>query len=172
MSKASDLPARRLSVPWAFVPAALLLTSAVGVGGMAIVAIRDPNFATEPDYYQKAILWDQTQAQAAENQRLSYRLLLPPSLKFDKHGRVTLELELRERLGQPISGARITADAFANAYSGDIVRLAFSERTPGVYQAVLSVHQRGVWVFRISALAGTEHFTADLRADLVPGGAA
>jgi nitrogen fixation protein FixH len=172
MSTASDPPASRLRLPWAFVPAALLLTSALGVGGMAIVAVRDPNFATEPDYYQKAIRWDQTQAQAAENQRLGYRLVLPESVKFDERGRATVELKLSDRQGQSIRGARIVAEAFANAYSGDINQLAFSERTPGVYQASLTVHHRGVWVFRISALAGATHFTADLRTDLVPGGAA
>jgi nitrogen fixation protein FixH len=172
MTTTSDPPASRRRLPWAFVPAALLLTSALGVGGMALVAVRDPNFATEPDYYQKAIRWDRTQAQAAENQRLGYEILLPESIRFDTQGRATLELKLNDRLGQPIRGATLSGEAFANAYSGEIAPIAFSERAPGEYQASFQVRHRGLWVFRIAARAGADQFTADVRVDLLPGGAA
>ena len=35
---------RRVRLPWALVPVALLLSSTVGLGSMAIVAARDPHF--------------------------------------------------------------------------------------------------------------------------------
>lgn len=165
-------PSRRVRLPWALVPVALLLSSALGVGAMAVVAARDPHFATEPDYYKKAISWDQTQAQAASNQRLGYAVELPGRITFDAQGRATLELTVRDRLGQPVTGARVTAQAFANAYSGRLVQAVFEERSDGHYRAQLTVNHPGQWVFEVVGEAAGERFTADLRADLIAGGSA
>jgi hypothetical protein len=161
---------RRVRLPWALVPVALLVSSALGVGSMALVAIRDPHFATEPDYFQKAIGWERTQAQAAVNQRLGYLLTAPATLAIDEQGNATMELALRDRLGQPVSGARLVGNAFANAYSGATVSLVFEERRAGHYLTKLRVAHSGQWVFQISGVAGDERFTADIRADLLPGG--
>lgn len=163
--------AKRARLPWALVPVALLVSSALGVGSMAVIAARDPHFATEADYYQKAIAWDQTQAQAALNQRLGYVLSLPATVDFDGRGRATLELTLSDRLGQPVSGAVLAGSAFANAFSREIVNITFEERAAGRYSAKLDIRHRGQWVFRLAGDAGSDHFTADLRADLSPGGA-
>jgi len=162
----------RLGKHWAWVPVALLVSSALGVGGMAIVAIRDPHFATEPDYYQKAIRWDQTQAQAAENQRLGYEFALPAAIAFDAHGHATLELHVKDHSGQPVTGARLSAEAFANAYSGEMTQLVFSERAPGSYVAEFTARHPGVWVFRVGADSDHQHFTAVLRSVLQRDGAA
>jgi len=162
----------RLGAHWVWVPVLLLASSALGVGSMAYVAVRDPNFATEPNYYQKAIHWDQTQAQAAQNQRLSYKLTLPAAVAFDTQGLAILELKVQDSFGRPLSGARLAAEAFANAYSAEISQLAFSEREPGVYVATLRVRHRGVWEFRVAGDSDGAHFTGILRADLRPGGAA
>lgn len=163
--------AHRARLPWALVPVALLLTSALGVGSMAIVATRDPHFATEADYYQKAIAWDRTQAQAGLNQRLGYTLELPAAVAFDRQGQATLKLTLSDRQGGNVSGARLVGKAFANAYSAQLLDLSFDETSPGHYSAKLSVRHGGQWVFRLAGDAGADHFTADLRADLRPGGA-
>lgn len=168
----SSLPlaaSSRARLPWALVPVALLVSSAVGVGSMAIIAARDPHFATEPDYYQKAIRWDQTQAQAATNQRLGYSLSLPARLSFDRQGQATVEVTLNDSAGQKVPGARLVGEAFANAYSGEVLGLSFIEQSAGVYRAGLSVHRSGLWVFRLTGDVGTDHFTSDLRADLTPG---
>ena len=172
MNTAPSTPSHRARLPWALVPVALLLSSALGVGSMAIVAVRDPHFATEPNYYQKAIGWDQTQAQAATNQRLGYVAEVPAVVRFDAQGHASLELTLRDRLGQPVTGAQLAGDAFANAYSGKLVGLRFEEQPAGVYRAKLTVSHPGQWVFQIVGNVGSERFTTDVRADLVPGSAA
>ena len=133
------------------------------------MAARDPHFATEADYYQKAIRWDQTQAQAATNQRLGYALNGPASLRLDERGQATLELSLSDGLGRPVRGAQLVGQAFANAYSGELVSLVFNEQSAGLYVARLSARHTGLWVFRISAQSGSDHFTADVRTDLTRG---
>ena len=170
MATSPSIPPARARLPWALVPVALLLSSALGVGSMAIVAVRDPHFATEPDYYQKAIHWDQTQAQVAANQRLGYVVHAPRSLEFDQQGQATLELSLSDRLGQPVTDAQLTGKAFANAYSGELVQVVFEERSAGRYLTRLRVTHPGQWVFEIACNSAAERFTAELRADLLPGG--
>src|SRR3954468_9883482 len=87
---------------WALVPVGLLVSSVAAFSWMALVAVHDPNFALEPDYYQKALHWDQTQSQAATNQRLAYHFSVPPSFTLDAHGRATFSVKLSDGSGRPI----------------------------------------------------------------------
>jgi hypothetical protein len=139
---------------------------------MAMIAVRDPHFATEPDYYQKAVRWDQTQAQAALNLRLGYVITASPVVSFDAQGQATLELTLSNQRGQPVTGARLVGEAFANAYSGAIVDIVFEEGRAGHYLAKFTVRHAGQWVFKVVGNSDGERFTADVRADLVAGGSA
>lgn len=153
---------------WALVPVGLLVCSVIGLSWMAIVAVRDPNFALERNYYQKAIDWDQTQAQAADNQRLGYRFSLPPAVRFDKLGRASVSVRIVDRAGHPVSGARLVAEAFPNAYSDRIVQLSFREDEPGNYSAPVSEGCAGLWELRLSMDTGAEHVTAIVRCDFLP----
>jgi uncharacterized GH25 family protein len=148
----------------------LLASSVIGVGSMALVATHDPSFSTEPDYYQKAVHWDQVQAQAAQNQRLSYQLSLPQTLTPDAGRRASIELVVRDHAGQPVSGARVRAEAFSNLAASEITTLDFVERAPGRYETTLATSHLGVWDFRVSADRDADHFTAELRSELVPRG--
>jgi len=159
----------RLRLPWALVPVALLLCSAIGVGSMAVLAVRDPHFATEPDYYQKAVSWDRTQAQAASNQRLGYSVELPSVIRMDARNRVALEVTLRDRRGDLVRGARLSTTAFANAFSGQLQHAIFEETSSGRYRGQLIVGHAGQWVFEIVGDANGQRFTEDVRADLIPG---
>ena len=49
------------------------------------IANDDPSFAIEPDYYQKAIMWDSTLAQARRDAILGWRLT--PQLQVDARDR-------------------------------------------------------------------------------------
>ena len=71
-----------------------------------------------------------------------------------------------------MTGAHLNTEAFANAYSEDIARLGFREREPGTYVAQFTARHPGVWIFRIAADSKQTHFTAILRSELRPGGAA
>jgi hypothetical protein len=171
MTDASLSKPKKWSGRWALAPVVLLATSSFGVGGMAIVAIVDPNFALEPDYYQKAIHWDQVQIQAANNQRLGYTFSAPAVIVLDHRGQASFELRVTGHDGHSVTGARLTATGFANAYSEEASDLQFSELTPGVYSAPIRARHAGLWELRISMDSGADHATAVLRCDLTPGAA-
>ena len=97
--------------PWALVPVGLLAAMLVGLVSMAAIATNDPGFAIETNYYDKAVHWDQARAQAERDERLGFHLALA-SFASD-----TLELTLVDAAGKPISGARLSAEAFPLARS-------------------------------------------------------
>jgi len=156
---------------WALMPVALLLASTLGVGSLALIAMHDPNFALEPDYYKKALHWDQTQAQAGENRRLGYHVAAEPRVVLDAANQAALFFTLTDANGNPVSGATVHADAFANAFSGEINALTLEERAPGVYAVTLTARHVGLWEFRLVVQSGSERFTTTVRRDLVRGAA-
>jgi len=152
---------------WALVPVALLLASTVGVGSMASIAAHDPGFALEKGYYSRAIHWDAEQAQQAENQRLRYGLSLEP---VAVNGGVELTVRLSEPGGNPIHGAELRAEAFANARSADRHDLVFVESAPGSYRVMLPQPRPGLWELRFLLTRGTERFSQTVRQELVGSG--
>jgi len=154
---------------WALVPVALLVASTAGVGGMASIAAHDPGFALEKGYYSRAVHWDAEQAQQAENQRLRYELSLEPAPV--SHG-VELTVRLSGPGGEPLRGADLRAEAFANARSAVRHDLVFAESAPGSYRVTLPVPRPGLWELRFTVKHGTDRFTQTVRRELVGNGAA
>jgi hypothetical protein len=69
---------------WAWVPATLLGSMLAGLGIMAYIAVDDPTFALEPDYYDKAVHWDrgQTLLRASEASGLPLVLMVNKPLSM------------------------------------------------------------------------------------------
>jgi len=150
--------------PWAYVPAGLLGLGLIGLGSLAWIASRDPSFALEPNYYEKAVHWDRQRAQWAENARLGYELELLPAGEDEM-----LTVRLSAADGTPLGNAEVRAEAFFNARASEVRRLTWTERAPGTYQAKLAGARAGLWEFRFSVRRGGERFTRLVRADLNPG---
>lgn len=144
---------------WAFVPVILLGSTLVGLGTAAHIATRDPGFALETDYYQRAVQWNAQQARWAENERLGY------TLAFAVAGE-SLVVTLRDRDGQPLRGATLTAEAFSNARAAARRSLEFVEGDGGEYRVALPHARPGLWEFRLDAAKDGRHFTQVERADV------
>jgi hypothetical protein len=148
---------------WMLVPVALLAASVIGVGSLAAVAARDPGFALEQNYYERAVRWDRQQAEWAENVRLGYRLTL--TLVPSPTG-AALTLHVADRAGVGLHGASVTIEAFANARSGDRRRLTLVEAPGGSYRAELKDARPGLWELRCVVSHGGERYSEILRADV------
>ena len=145
---------------WAYVPAGLLAAMLGGLLTLAHIAGDDPSFAVERDYYRKASDWNAEMAQRAENERLGFRADL--TLARLPSGKHALSLELRDRAGAPVSGARVTAVAFHNARAGRHLELDLRPEATA-YTAEIPAQRPGLWEFRITALAGSDRFTTVVR---------
>jgi hypothetical protein len=163
----TDVVSTRAGRIWAYVPVALLVTMFGSLSALAYVAIDDPNFALEPDYYAKAVHWEQSQAQLRENEALGFALEVHQPVVITTAGRAQVELALTDRQGLAISGARLEVTAFPNAFASRVQQLGLQEVAPGIYRATLSQGIPGLWELRCRVSVGSSRYARALRTDLV-----
>lgn len=157
---------------WAWVPAMLLGSMFVGLGSMAYVAIDDPHFALEPDYYDKAVHWDRSQAEQRASATTGLQLQLNGPLVTAADGSVEVEIRVTDRAAAPFPGARVELQAFPNAYAGQVQDLVLRESAPGVYVGRLTRGVLGLWELRIGVVRDAVRFREVRRLDVLKGGAA
>jgi nitrogen fixation protein FixH len=150
-------------IAWALVPVVILGAMFVGWGVMITLALNDPAFGIEPDYYDKAVHFDELQAQARESHRLGWALNVEP--QADGQG-VIVRVTLKDRELRPIDGATVRATAFHNARSTQLRELEFRGDGDGHYTARLSPYRRGLWEFRFEVVKGSERFLQVTRLSL------
>jgi len=144
----------------------------VGLGTAAYVAIDDPSFALEPNYYDKAVHWDETQLQARQSSALGLKLAVAAPLSLAADGRVDVQLRVTDQLEGAFSGAQISLEAFPNAYASRVQHVSLHESTPGVYSGHLARGVAGLWELRVVVKRGALRYGEVLRCDVVKGGAA
>lgn len=164
MEKETKQKVNRKAIFWMFVPVGLLVVSVTGWLIMVRVAVDDPGFSVEPDYYKKASHFDDEMAQRAQNASLGFRV---SAESFSLVGDDDAELVVRlvDQQGDPISDARITGQAFFNARAADIHRVTFVSRGEGRYSTRLRQPHLGLWEVRLSA-ERHGRFSAVLRPEL------
>lgn len=166
----ASFKARWIESRWALVPIVLLGGLLAGLAVMVTLATHDPGFALEPNYYQKAVAWDEERAQLAANERLGYRLELSVEQVPAKAGERRLVAHFDDARGQPISGAVLGVSAFANARAMHVLEAKLEETTKGVYVADLAMQRPGLWELRFVARRGALRFTRVVRVDLPVAG--
>lgn len=144
---------------WPWVPAALLTSMLAGLGTMAVIAARDPGFALERRYYEKAVAYDGVIAQRAENARLGW---LATADVGHAAPDTLVVIRLREASG-PLTGARVSVEALRNATAGVVLEADLTERAPGEYTCRIPMRRGGIWELRLRAERGSDRFTATLR---------
>ena len=153
---------------WAWVPALLLGSMFIGLGTLAYVAIDDPNFALEPNYFDKAIHWVQSQADARASRAMGLKLTLAP-LVVASNGQVSLTLTIADRANLPLLGAAVQVEAFPNAFASRIETLTLRETAPGVYTGQLAHGLSGLWELRVALQHGATTYHEVLRRDVTKG---
>lgn len=144
---------------------AVLLAGSAGANiALLIITSRDASFAVEPDYYAKALAWDETMAQEARNEALGWSLGLRVEPTAER-GAMTVRVRLADRAGAPIDGARIAVETFHNARASRVLTAALEPRGPD-YAAVMPLARPGLWEFRLRVTRGPDVFVATLLRDV------
>ena len=142
---------------WPFVIAGALGLHVVGSLVMVYFATSNESYAVEPDYYQKALAWNDKRAQDRHNAELGWQLeftVEPVPVGQDpimRVGLTTLD-------GEPITDASISVEAFANARRDDVLTAGLVGSESG-YQTALPMRRNGLWEFRITVTRGDDLFT-------------
>ena len=130
---------------------AILLISVGGNIYMVMRATNDPSFAVEPDYYNKAVNWDQIQAEKAASEALGWNVVLDARQE-------ELRIRLTDRLGRPIDGATVEVEAFPNARASHRVMGVMVPKGRGVYVLERPFARPGVWEYRLAAVVDDKRF--------------
>jgi nitrogen fixation protein FixH len=157
------MPVPKPTTAWAYVPIGLLIAMLAGLATLAAIAIDDPSFAVERDYYQKAISWDARREQERQNVALGWKIafdLTRVSAGYELRARVT------DRQGNELSGASVDVEAFHNARAATIADIALKEREPGMYVALMPIARSGLWEFRFRARRRGDRFSTTIRRDI------
>ena len=130
----------------------------------ARIATHDPNFAVEPDYYQKSVMWDSSAAQSRRSDALAWRLT--PTLGPVGNGvPSTLTFDVRDAAGSIVKDAHVSVEARQVAHAEEVTRATLSERADGDYAANVSLMRPGLWEFRVVATRGADRFATTVRMD-------
>lgn len=144
---------------WPVIIVGLLVAGVGGNIALMLVAHSNASFAVEPDYYQKALDWDQHRAQAATNRNLGWRIELSVDRDGAAPGHALLVAHLLDSEGTPLEGARIGVKTLHLARAADVQELALTEGPAGEYSAPMRLHRPGLWEFRLVVERGEQTFT-------------
>ncbi len=150
---------------WAYAPVVLLGFLMSIVGAMVVISTNDPNFAVEPDYYQKAVDWDKKRAQDAENERLGWKVSWTFEAASVQGGDDNVGLQLDDAEGAPLEGAIVSIEAFHNAHAAEIQSVSLRDEGAGRYRGKLRLSRSGVWEFRLLVTHHGYTFTRVHRAE-------
>ncbi|HMR08894.1 MAG TPA: FixH family protein [Polyangiaceae bacterium] len=163
-----DPPAAQRKPPekaglWPYLPVLLLGSMVAGLLLMIRIATDDPHFAVETEYYQKALDWDQTQAQAEKNRALGWKVELVTKAVGS---RTELRARVLDKAGQPVPTGKVSVEAFANVAAGARTKLSLQRSAGGDYRGQITPKHFGLWEFRFVVLGPGGPFTQTIRADV------
>lgn len=142
---------------WPAVIAGALGLHVVGSLVMVYFATSNESYAVEPDYYRKALAWDEKRAQDRHNVELGWRLefTVEPALAGQDP---TVRVELSAADGEPLTDASISVEAFANARRDEVLTAELTGTETG-FESTMPMRRDGLWEFRFTVTRGDELFT-------------
>lgn len=150
--------------PWPYAIVGVFLVQAIVLGATMLLASRSPA-NPEPDYYEKAIAWDEHNAAVNLPIREKWWWELSAAAS-DGRGQRSVRLDLADANDAPITASSVTAVYFHRASPLDRFESALTESEPGVYDALLPMPAAGLWEFRfiLTTPAGPASITETIEA--------
>ncbi len=165
----TTLPARGSGAIWPAAIIGLLGINAAIVGVTIFYATTDPSVAVEPNYYEKAVKWDDAAAQHASNARLGWNVQVGVTMEASgsASGRARLLVRVVDAQGAPVDGAQLSAVAFHNARSGNRQNILLEPVENGAYAGFMTMDRAGSWHWLITARKGADTFTREFDQDVL-----
>lgn len=135
------------------------------------LATGDRSFAVVPDYYQKAVDYDERKALLTESAELGWQADLVPSDQLDAVGQREVVVMLRDQKGRPITDAAVRVSGYHYARAGEPVAFEAIEALPGQYVGKARVAREGFWQFEIDVQRGEQRFLSSFKQFVPPAGA-
>jgi nitrogen fixation protein FixH len=165
MSQQKDLSARHAR-RWISLIVGLFLVAGAFNAVLLVKATSDPSFAVVPDYYEKALRWDEKLAQDRKNLELGWQLSLELSRAPGSRGEVEILARLQDRQGRALAGAALELSALHKARAARVLQATLEDGGDGSYRGRLPLSRPGLWELSLVAQRGDERFTRLLVRDL------
>lgn len=150
---------------WPVLILALLVGGAGANIALMVIATRDASFAVEPDYYEKAVHWDDVMRQETRNAALGWSV----AVRFDPaptRGQVRVAARISDRDGAPVERATVQVTAFHSARASRVFTSTLAPESNGSYSAPLPLDRPGIWELRLRVQQGDRVFTRVLDQEL------
>ena len=118
---------------------------------VVVLATSDPSVAVEPDYYQKAVDWEETQKLRLASRRLGWSTDLTVGNDTDFQGNRELAVRIRDKEGVAVEGLMVELMCYHRARANDRRTMLLSENEPGQYVGKLPIRREGFYEFRLVA---------------------
>jgi nitrogen fixation protein FixH len=152
------LPRPRRHLKWPLIVVGLL-TGHVSVMIVAVViATHDKSFAVLPDYYQKAVHWDQGQAELRASERLGWQCAFTPSPEVDPLGRRSVTFTLVDSAGRGIPGVDIRVTYFHHARPAELFNATLRTDDAGRATQPITMRNQGFWQVNVTATKAGQKF--------------
>lgn len=148
MTKLASGPVKTTAArsPWPYAIVGVFIVQAIVLGSTMLLASRSPA-NPEPDYYEKAIAWDEHNA--AINLPIREKWWWEVSAAAsDGRGQRLVRLDMVDASDAPIAASGVTAVYFHRAAPLDRFEATLTESDSGVYEALLPMPSPGLWEFR------------------------
>jgi nitrogen fixation protein FixH len=120
----------------------------------------DPEGRVLPDYYAKAVAYDDVMAQERASAALGWTAT--PSLRGEM-----LEIRVADRAGAPLGGLAVTATVDPRGRTDRTEAVQLDEIAPGVYRGAVRDAPVGLYVVATTAVEGRDTFVATATIDRV-----
>jgi len=159
---ATGLPGLKSGGRWPFIILGLLSAHVLLMLVAVTIAIHDPSFSVEPNYYQKGLSWDESRAQLRASEKLGWQVHVEASESVDPLGRRAVSFVLTDSAGKAIEGATLSVDYFHHAHAEqDFQATPASDPSDGRrFSQVLPMRYAGTWEFHFIAKARGKTFIA------------
>lgn len=157
---------------WPVIVVGMLVGHATLMILVVLLATQDKGFSVEPDYYQKAISWDDTAAQRVANEQLGWSVALTLGDTMSAIGDRELICTLVDRDGIPLDGSTVEVEFFPHARGQQRTFVLLEGTGDGRYAGKCRFLRKGVYEFRVKIERGPQTFTLTETRDVYPPGEA
>lgn len=135
-----------------------LIGSQLAIAFVAVwYAVGDPALAVVPDYYDKAVRWDELRAIRQRSADLGWQVQIgwtPP----DPAGNRQLTVQVLDAHGGPAPARDATLQCYHHAHGTNVETIALTERDPGVFTGTAQLAHPGLYRWNFEASFGDKPF--------------
>lgn len=153
---------------WPAIIVGMLSAHTLGCLIVVYIATSDPSQVVVANYHEKAIAWDQHQAQQRASDALGWTCAIEAAQEADMLGERSVRISLRDREGEPLTGAKVGLETYNHIRAGDISIADFTEGAPGEYVAMVPMRRPGMWRFDVKATRDQDVFIHHLDQQVGP----